>query len=155
MNKLDGIMIRKYATTDLEQLIEIAKTLPEWFTAGGIKQMSIDFRFQHGFVALNGSRIVGFLTFFVNESIAQIGWMGVLSEFHNQGIGKKLIDRLILKLKKVGIQELRVSTLGDSVEYEPYARTRTFYRRIGFKDLQRIKQNNPEWPELLILVKNI
>src|SRR4030042_6328864 len=114
MNKMDGIMIRKYVTNDFEQLIEIAKTLPEWFTAGGIKHMSIDLRFQHGFVALNGSRIVGFLSFFVNESVAQIGWMGVLSEFHNQGIGKKLIGRLILKLKKVGIQELRVSTLGES-----------------------------------------
>ena len=148
-------MIRKYVTTDLEQLIEIAKTLPEWFTAGGIKHMSIDLRFQHGFVALNGSRIVGFLSFFVNESVAQIGWMGILSEFHRQGIGQKLVGKLISELKKAGIRKLRVNTLGDSVEYEPYARTRAFYRRIGFKDFQRIKQDNPEWPELLILVKNI
>jgi len=152
---MDGIIIRKYVTTDFEQLIEIAKTLPEWFTAGGIKHMSIDLRFQHGFVTLNDSRIVGFLSFFVNESVAQIGWMGVLSEFHHQGIGQKLVGRLISELKKAGIRELRVNTLGDSVEYEPYARTRAFYRRIGFKDFQRIKQDNPECPELLILVKNI
>src|SRR4030042_6779199 len=155
MNKMDGIMIRKYVTTDLEQLIEIAKTLPEWFTAGGIKHMSIDLRFQHGFVTLNDCRIVGFLSFFVNESVGQIGWVGVLSEFHHQGIGQKLVGRLISELKKAGIRELRVNTLGDSVEYEPYARTRAFYRRIGFKDFQRIKQDNPECPELLILVKNI
>jgi GNAT superfamily N-acetyltransferase len=155
MNKMDGIMIRKYVTTDFEQLIEIAKTLPEWFTAGGIKHMSIDLRFQHGFVALNDSRIVGFLSFFVNESVAQIGWIGVLSEFHHKGIGRKLVGRLISELKKVGIRELRVNTLGDSVEYEPYARTRAFYRKVGFKDFQRIKQDNPECPELLILVKNI
>src|SRR4030042_6318150 len=155
MNKMDGIMIRKYVTNDFKQLIEIAKTLPEWFTAGGVRQMNIDLRFQNGFVALNGSRIVGFLSFYVSEGIAQIGWMGVLSEFHRQGIGQKLVGRLISELKKVGIQELRVNTLGDSVEYEPYARTRAFYRRIGFKDFQRIKQDNPEWPELLILVKNI
>src|SRR4030065_2583070 len=102
MNKMDGIMIRKYVTTDLEQLIEIAKTLPEWFTAGGIKHMSIDLRFQNGFVALNGSRIVGFLSFYVSEGIARIGWMGVLPEFHNQGIGRKLVGKLISELNKAG-----------------------------------------------------
>lgn len=153
---MNEIIIRRYNVTgDFKHCIEIAKALPEWFTTGGVKHMSIDLRFQQGFVAVYDSRIIGFLSFFVNESVARIGWMGVLPEFHRQGIGRKLIERLISELKQAGVCELRVNTLGDSVEYEPYAETRAFYRRIGFKDFQRIKQDNPECPELLILVKNI
>ncbi|MFQ6089395.1 MAG: GNAT family N-acetyltransferase [Candidatus Methanofastidiosia archaeon] len=155
MDKIGEIVIRKYVNDDFEQLIEIAKALPEWFTTNGIKHMSIDLLYQHGFVAVLDFQIVGFLSFFVSEGIGQIGWIGILPEFHREGIGRKLIDGLISELRQKGVRELRVNTLGDSVEYEPYERTRAFYRGIGFKDFQRIKQDDPECPELLILAKNI
>ncbi|UCF07862.1 MAG: GNAT family N-acetyltransferase, partial [Thermoplasmata archaeon] len=129
--------------------------LPEWFTKTGIEYMSTDLRFQHGFIAVNDTRVVGFISFFVTEGMGHIGWIGMLPEFHRQGIGRKLVDQLISELSQKGVHELRVNTLGDSVEYEPYERTRAFYRGIGFKDFRRLKQNNPECPEQLIMVKYI
>jgi hypothetical protein len=55
-----------------------------------------------------------------------------------------------------GITEVFVDTLGDSVDYEPYARTRAFYRALGFTDHQRIMQpGNESMPERLVLVLRI
>lgn len=155
MRILNQISIRKYGNADIKQVIEIAKLLPEWFTKTGIEHMSVDLRYQQGFVVVNDSRIVGFLSFFVTEGVGHIGWLGILPDFHRHGIGRKMVEELISELKQAGVHELRVSTLGDSVEYEPYERTRAFYRGIGFTDFQRIKQDDPECPEQLIMVKNI
>jgi ribosomal protein S18 acetylase RimI-like enzyme len=155
MNLLSQISVRKFKNTDSNQIIKIAKALPQWFTRGGIERMNSDLRYQNGFVASHGSEIVGFLTFYVTEGVGHIGWMGILPNFHRQGIGKKLVKQLVSELTRAGIHELHVSTLGDSVEYEPYERTRAFYRGIGFVEFRRFKQDNPECPEQLIMVKNI
>lgn len=155
MDNTNKTTIRNYEKSDFQKIIDITKALHKWFTENGIRYMQIDLRYQQGFVALNDSGIVGFLTFFVTEGIGHIGWIGILPELHRQGIGRKLVEQLISELNQEGIHELRVNTLGDSVDCEPYERTRAFYRGIGFEDFQRIEQNDPECPEQLIMVKHI
>jgi ribosomal protein S18 acetylase RimI-like enzyme len=151
MENIQKIIIRNLEQNDFDQIIKIAKSLPEWFTENGISKMEIDLRFQKGFVADYGSKIIGFLTFITLEGEGKIGWMGVLSNYHRMGIGSKLVDHLRTELKGAGVKSLQVYTLGDSVEYEPYARTRAFYRAVGFQDFRRIEQNDPECPEQLIM----
>jgi ribosomal protein S18 acetylase RimI-like enzyme len=155
MDIINQIIIRNYEESDFEQIIDIAKALPKWFTENGINKMQIDLKYQQGFFVLKDSRIIGFLSFYVTEGVGHIGWMGILPDFHRQGIGRKLVEQLISELKQGGIQELQVNTLGDSVDYEPYERTRAFYRGMGFEDFQKIKQDDPECPEQLIMVKHI
>jgi ribosomal protein S18 acetylase RimI-like enzyme len=155
MNIAQEITIRTYTNLDFEQLIDIGKTLSEWFTKNGISHMSIDLRFQKGYVAVIDSQIVGFLSFFTVEGEGQIGWMGVIPELHRNGIGRMLVNQLVSELKEVGVKTLRVYTLGDSVDYEPYARTRAFYRGVGFRDFKRFEQDNPECPEQLIMIMDI
>ncbi len=155
LEKIGETKIRKYEPEDFEHIIGIAKALPEWFTENGFEHMQIDLRFQKGYVAVKDSQIIVFLSYFTTEGEGQIGWMGILPKFHSQGIGRMLVNQLISELKEVGVKTLRVYTLGDSVEYEPYARTRAFYRGVGFKDFRRFKQDNTECPEQLIMTKNI
>jgi len=155
MFDISRVKIRRSEHRDFEHFIEIAGSLPEWFTPNGIEHMVIDLRFQQGFAAIHDSRILGFLSYFVNESIAHIGWIGVLPVYQRKGIGRKLVDNLISELGHFNVRKLRVNTLGDSVDYEPYERTRAFYRGIGFRDFQRIAQDNPECPEKLILEMEI
>jgi ribosomal protein S18 acetylase RimI-like enzyme len=151
----EEIIIRRYVPEDFEHTIAIAKDLPEWFTKNGITKMQIDLMFQKGFVAVLDSKIVGFLSFLTIEGEGQIGWTGVHPKFHRKGIGRMLVNRLITELKEVGAKTLKVYTLGDSVDYEPYARTRAFYRGVGFKDFQKFKQDNPECPEQLIMIMEL
>ena len=65
--------------------------------------------------------------------------------------GLRVVDGLAALLRDGGVAEMRVATLGDGVDYEPYARTRAFYRGVGFTDFERRTLDNPECPEQLIL----
>jgi len=136
--------------------VGVARMLGEWFTPRGLEELEIDLRFASGFVALLGPKVIGFIAFTVAESCATIHWMGLLPEHHRRGIGRRLVERVIEDLTRAGVRELLVSTLGDSVDYEPYARTRAFYRALGFHTHQVIPQpDNPEWHERMILRKNL
>lgn len=138
--------------SDFPQIEVIAKALPQWFTTGGLASIRKDIYFQSGIIAEDKNQIVGFVTYFVNQGIATIGWMGVLPTSHRHGIGTSLLSELRTILKQHDIKAILVSTLGDAVEYEPYARTRAFYRKNGFVDYQKIQHpDNPEQEEELIL----
>jgi GNAT superfamily N-acetyltransferase len=115
--------------------------------------MQVDLPYQKGWIAWEGSRPLGFISFFVNQAKGEIGWMGVLPDQQRKGFGKQLLNRLVDDLRSNRVSELYVRTLGDSVEYEPYAKTRAFYRANGFQDFQRIQHpENPEYEEELLLV---
>ena len=148
-----SISLRSLSKADLESVLEVARALPQWFTPTGLELMRVDLPYQKGWVAWGGSSPLGFISFFVNQAKGEIGWMGVLPDQHRKGIGKQLLNHLIANLQANGVGELYVRTLGDSVEYEPYAKTRAFYRASGFQDFQRIQHpDNPECEEELLLV---
>jgi len=82
--------------------------------------------------------------------------MGILPILHRSGIGSQLLSELRNVLAKRDVSAVLVSTLGDSVDYEPYSRTRAFYRKNGFVDFQKIQHpDNPEQEEELILRSEI
>ncbi len=136
--------------------VKIIKALRDWFDETAQRNIPTDLRFQNGFVAILASRVVGFVAFTVSEGVAMLEWMGVVPEHHRHGIGRRLVEKMIDELKRSDVNEVRVRTLGDSVEYEPYVQTRAFYRAMGFEDLQRIAQpDNKACPELLIMRKRL
>ncbi len=124
-----------------------------WFTETAYADMKVDFRYNGGFVARLDGEVVGFLTFNVKEAKAEITWLGILKKYHRLGVGRKLLKALTDEMGSAGVKEIYVNTLGDSDPYEPYVRTRAFYRAMGFKDHKRVMQpENESCPELLILV---
>jgi GNAT superfamily N-acetyltransferase len=146
------MQIREMKADDHQDAIAIALALPQWFTKSGLESIRKDIRFQTGLVAVEVGKIIGFVTFFVNQGVATIGWMGVLPEIQRSGVGLSLLQELKLLLQKSNVRRILVSTLGDSVDYEPYARTRSFYRKFGFADFQHLLHpENPEQEEELIL----
>jgi len=147
-----NIEIRKYRLSDVQQVTKIALGLPEWFTKNGMEAMTLDLKFQSGFVAEEEGDILGFVTWFVNQGKAEIGWLGVTKNHHKKGVGKLLLSVLTKELSAAGLKELYVHTLGDSVDYAPYAKTRAFYRGVGFKDYKSVLHpDNPEYGEELTM----
>ena len=146
------MIIRGLERSDFDAVIEIAQSLPEWFTNSGIDSIRKDIVFQMGIIGIENRLPVGFLTFFVNQGVATIGWMGVRPNYHRGGVGKAMLEHLKDCLARARVNKILVSTLGDSVDYEPYARTRAFYRKSGFSDSKLILHpDNPEQEEELIL----
>jgi len=133
--------------------LKIEKSLDEWFNADGIKYIEQDLEFQKLFVAETASEPIGFLSFFIYESIGYLGWIGVLGKYHGSGAGEALFLEFEKEMKKNEIDILQVKTLGESVDYAPYERTRSYYRKMGFKKHCTEITDNPECPEELILRK--
>lgn len=134
-------------------MIDVGRSLPEWFNDEGIREMTADIDHQFGAVAEANGQVVGFVTWYSAEAIGEIGWIAVSPGAHRSGIGRALIEFVEERLLASQITELRVDTLGESVEYEPYDRTRAFYRSVGFRDLKSVMTDNPGMPERLTLSK--
>jgi GNAT superfamily N-acetyltransferase len=149
-------IIRPLTASDHSGVDTVVATLPEWFDERArTRSIPIDIRHQQGFVAERQGKVVGFITLYVAEGRLNIGWLGVQHDLHRQGIGRLLIDKAAAVASDMGIQEVATYTLGDGVDYEPYARTRQFYFANGFQVYQRSQTDNEGCPEEIKLAKRI
>jgi tRNA pseudouridine38-40 synthase len=151
-----NVTLRTHHGQYTRQIVEIARELGEWFTPQGLAELAVDAPLQGGFVAFAGAAPVGFILFNVTQGVGRITWLGVARAYHRHGVGRRLVDRLVAQLRACGVREVDVETLGPSVDYQPYARTRAFYAAMGFTELRRVAQpDNPGCPELLVLRRRL
>lgn len=139
--------IRKSNEKDFKGMLEIAKKLhPMWFDKTAItKSMPIDLRIHKGYAAEEKGRIIGFITYTSDNGKAKISWIGINPRFHRKGIGSKLLKTLEVELKRIGVKNLRVETVGKCTpRYEPYERTVKFYKSMGFRLEKKSKPKTQE-----------
>ena len=150
-----AVTIRRMTGDDFDAAMAVGRSLPEWFNARGLEQMAVDLRNQIGAVAETPGGVVGFVTWLSRPGIGEIGWIAVEPESHRTGVGKGLFEFAEKQLAEAGATEIQVETLGESVDYEPYERTRAFYRAVGFRYLRSEMTDNPGMPESLWLHKTL
>jgi ribosomal protein S18 acetylase RimI-like enzyme len=149
------IAIRPMTDDDHTAAVDLSRALPEFFNDQGIAEMTDEIPREDGAVAEIDGELVGFVTWAIHDGIGRIGWIAVGGDHHRHGIGRRLVEYAERDLKAAGFEALEVDTLGESVEYEPYDRTRAFYRSVGFTDLKSVMLDNPGMPEMLTLRKSI
>jgi len=152
--------IRHMKPDEYAQCEQILRSLPNWF---GIEDAIVnyvrDIKSMQTWVAESGDgcdgKIVGFLTLNRhNEHSAEVHVMAVTDAYHGQGCGRQLVEHAQAVVRAESVQFLQVKTLAPSSPDQYYARTRTFYERMGFKPLEENKlwgERNP----CLILVKHL
>ncbi len=116
----------------------ILRALPEWF---GVEKSIVDYvekvRDMTLYVAFENANPIGFIALKIhNEFTAEISVMGIMNNFHRQGIGSSLIRHVERFCAANGLKYLTVKTLDASAVYEPYERTRKFYKNLGFVPLE-------------------
>jgi ribosomal protein S18 acetylase RimI-like enzyme len=126
------------ATEHVDACEGILRSLPGWF---GIEQAIVEYVEQIAelptFVALDDEETVGFLSIERhNEAAAEIHVMAVAPSHHRSGVGRALLDAAESHLRDRDVRFLQVKTLSDSHDSPEYARTRRFYRAMGFAPLQ-------------------
>jgi ribosomal protein S18 acetylase RimI-like enzyme len=128
------IEIRPFAPADRPACAALLARLPEWF---GIPESNARYLAELGtlpsFVAASDGAIAGFAS--LRRHFPESGEIEVLAvepALHRRGVGGQLVARLERELAAAGGRVLHVKTLGPSEPYEPYARTRAFYRARGF-----------------------
>jgi len=135
----------------------ILRALPNWF---GNEPSIVDYieKVKHMpfFVAYNENIPVGFIAIKVhNPHTAEVCVMGILRDYHRQGIGKRLVECGEMYCKHNNMDYLTVKTLDESKQSKSYEKTRLFYLSVGFKPLEVFPlfwdKDNP----CLFLIKSI
>lgn len=85
---------------------------------------------------------------------ADIYWMGILPEHHRRGIGEALFTSALARAKELGCESMTVETLSDTDPDLGYARTRQYYKAMGFKPMFELRPHGDDNP-LLYMVKRL
>ena len=121
-----------------EACYQILRALTDWFgNVDAVNDYAAKVQQMPFYAAYDDDEVVGFAAIKEhNEYTSEICVMGVLTEYHRQGVGSKLIAACEADCNSKAKIYLTVKTLDASAEYEPYHRTRDFYRAMGFMPLE-------------------
>ena len=138
------ITVRK--TNHVDGVSKISEQLSEYFDEKGKKKIQEDVRNHLLYGAYEGDEMVGFVMYKpVNEQTVEMSWLGVLLDKQGVGVGTTLVEE---SLQEVGItyKVCEVKTLSEVDSYEPYKKTRGFYKKLGFIPIETIYPY-PNWDD--------
>ncbi|MBI2048233.1 MAG: GNAT family N-acetyltransferase [Candidatus Liptonbacteria bacterium] len=135
-------------TTESSKAYEIAKSLPEYFDESGLKSIEQDTKNNMLFGAYRDNEMIGFVAYKeINNEAIEMSWLGVLPQYQGKNYGKILVEKSLAELSQK-YKVCEVKTLSNSDDYEPYKKTRAFYKSLGFIPIETISPypgwgNNP------------
>ncbi|MGD8545241.1 MAG: GNAT family acetyltransferase [Candidatus Bathyarchaeota archaeon] len=95
-------------------------------------QKKLDFQPELFFIALLDSQLVGSIMVGYEGHRGWINYLAVLPSFQRRGYGRKLVNKAIDELKKIGCLKLNLQVRKSN------APVVEFYRHLGFKEEERI-----------------
>ena len=135
-------MIEQVINKDEKMAIarKILEALPEWF---GIPEYTEDYITKSAdqivIKATLDGKEVGFLALKeTGKDTLGLEVMGVLKEYHRQGVGRKLFEAAKACAIEQGYSFIQVKTVQMGC-YEEYDATNNFYLSLGFKDFEVMK----------------
>ena len=137
---------------------EILEMLPEWF---GNRQALGEYvekvKELPYYVAFNNAdNCICFFSVKIHyQHTGEIFVCVVHPEYQHNGVGKALYRVVENYFIQRGCKYVIVKTLSDTVDFEPYAQTRRFYKSIGFESLITLKEMWDEENPCLIMFKSL
>ena len=143
-------MISYIHNKDVKERIckEILEQLPEWFSKkDGITQYAKESRISHLWADVENEKTVGFIVMKeTSPYTVEINVMGVIKEYQRKGIGAELFKSLYEFAKNNNYEFIQVKTV-KSGKYASYDITNSFYKKLGFRELESFDnlwdKNNP------------
>jgi len=103
-------------------------------------------------VAEEGKKMVGFVGIVDSKAGSSwIAWLGVRKSYQGQGIGKKLLEHIIIEAKNKGAKRLLVE--GGTLPM--FKKANNLYRKYGFKDKFTIKDYWCKGDHLIVMCKKL
>lgn len=136
-------------TDDLEKKSitqNILKALPEWFgIPESMEEYIQDSAGKPFFCARINEKNIGFLYLKqTGKDTVELAVMGVLKEYHCNGIGHALFEYAKKEIYKKGYSFIQVKTV-QMGKYESYDKTNQFYLSLGFKEFEVFPSLWDEW----------
>ncbi len=126
----------------------ILEALPDWFGIEESREKYIsDSAGRSFFAAKEAGEYVGFLCLKeTGDATVELAVMGILKEYHRRGLGKALFEEAKKAAVRAGFSFMQVKTVQMGV-YDDYDITNRFYRSLGFREFEVIRElwdeNNP------------
>jgi GNAT superfamily N-acetyltransferase len=135
----------------------ILRALPDWFgIEAATRQYVVDTAVLPTFLATSNNQTIGFLTLKQHTPYAaEIHVMGILPDWHRQGVGRALLAASEAYLREIRVEFLQVKTLSARHPDEGYGRTRQFYLAMGFWPLEEFPTLWGEANPCLQLIKHL
>ncbi len=136
---------------------DILRALPEWF---GIEASIVDYvsecKNMPMYALYSGDQVIGFVALKEHfTGSCELYVLGILKEFHRQGLGKQLIFFAENEARKKGFKYITVKTLSEGRPDAFYDKTRAFYLSIGYEALEEFKTLWDESNPCLLMLKNL
>ena len=130
-------------TRDFDSALKVAEDSRDYFETG-FEDLKKDLKNHILFCANENDKTIGFITYKkVNKDVIEISWLAVSPNKRGGGVGSKLVAESLKKIKgKYKICE--VKTLAETHPDPGYAKTRNFYKKLGFISLE-ILHPYPGW----------
>jgi len=128
-----------------EEPLAIAKELPGFFNKDGLASLGRDLKDQDIYGAFRGGLLVGFVILRKADTASlEISWLAVRPDSQGQGVGSRLIKDSLNIFSSQGYKICYVKTLAETAKDSGYAKTRAFYKKLGFYTLEIISPY-PGW----------
>ena len=117
----------------------ILKQLPEWFgQENGVSRYAKESRDSYLWADIENNKPVGFIVMKeTSPYTVEINVMGILKEYHRTGIGTELFKSFYNFAKKNNYEFIQVKTVKNG-KYSSYDITNSFYKKVGFRELECI-----------------
>lgn len=141
--QLEIKMIEQIKDSETKKAIarKILESLHDWFEVDDSREKYIAECVNWIFLAAKeDDDYVGFLCLKeTGDATVELAVMGVLKEYHRNGLGRKLFEAAKKIAGEEGYSFLQVKTVKMGV-YEDYDITNRFYKACGFKEFEVIKE---------------
>lgn len=136
-------MIEEIKDSTTKQAIarKVLEALHDWFEVDESREKYISDCANWIFLAAKeDDQYVGFLCLKeTGDATVELAVMGVLKEYHRQGLGRKLFEAAKKIASEKGYSFMQVKTVQMDV-YKDYDITNRFYKSCGFKEFEVIKE---------------
>ena len=135
----------------------ILRKLPEWFGNEKGIQDYVNSVYKYPFwAAFINNECIGFFSGKIHyNKNGDIYVCGIDPNYHGKGIGTLLYKELEKYFIENGCEYIIVKTLSEIAEYEPYLKTKRFYKKMGFSELLTLKEMWDDENPCLIMIKKL
>lgn len=129
---------------DFLDALNIARRNSHFFNKQGLESMEKDLKSDVVIGAFLNEEMVGFISFKeLNHNVIEISWIAIKPELQGKGIGSRLFEDGLKSLTHE-YKVCEVKTLSEIDPDQEYAKTREFYKKLGFISLETINPY-PDW----------
>jgi thiaminase/transcriptional activator TenA len=141
-----AIRVRPGGPSDRAACLAVAGRLPQYFSAAGLAAMEQHLERHRLWLAdAADGEVAGFATVWAKApGVVEITWMAVDPHQQGRGVGRAILAAALRTAAHEGGRLAVVKTLADTVDYEPYIKTRRFWERSGFLPVD-VVDRYPGW----------